>query len=269
MEGLAEPSSRAALRWLRRGRLDEGPERFQNLRRVADGEEGGGPVDDRSHGMQFELEAGHHAEVVAGAAHRPEEIGVLGLAGGAHLPVGGHDLDRFHVVDRRAVLAPQPAEAALQGQAADAGRGDDATGRGQSEHLGFSVEIAPGGAALDMGRAVGGLDQHRSHVGKIDHDAAVIGCQAGHVVASAADRKIEALLASEVHGGDHIGSAAAAGDQRRGAVDQAVAHHARVVVAGIARLDQCAAKTARQWGDGIRIETCECVHSYSLMSFPS
>ena len=43
---------------------------------------------------------------------------------------------------------------------------------------------------------------------------------AGHVVAAAAHRQQQAVLAGEVDRGDDVGGARAAGDQRRAAVDQ-------------------------------------------------
>jgi hypothetical protein len=67
--------------------------------------------------IQLELELGDHAEVAAAAAYRPEQIGILLLAGTAYLAIRRHDLDRKHVVDTEPVPAAQPADAARQRQA--------------------------------------------------------------------------------------------------------------------------------------------------------
>jgi hypothetical protein len=73
-----------------------------------------------------------------------------------------------------------------------------------------------------------------AHLREVDHQAAVVDCVAGDVVAAALDRDEQVLLAREVDGVDDIGRAAALHDQRRSTVDQPVPDRARVVVAWIA-----------------------------------
>jgi hypothetical protein len=66
---------------------------------------------------------------------------------------------------------------------------------------------------------------------EVDHQAPVGDGAAGDVVAAAADGDLEAGLAGEAHRGRHVGGAAAAGDDRRLAIDETVLHAARGVVA--------------------------------------
>ena len=96
---------------------------------------------------------GDDAEVAAAAAERPEQVLVLRFAGRDRLPVGGDHLRRDQVVAREADAPRQVADAAAEGEPADAGRGDDAAGRREAVRVGRVVEVAPRGAALGAGRA--------------------------------------------------------------------------------------------------------------------
>ena len=78
------------------------------------------------------FERGHDPEVAAAAAEGPEQVGVLVVAGGQDISVGGDDLDGQEVVDGEAVLAHEPADAAAERQPGDPGGGDDPAGGGQS-----------------------------------------------------------------------------------------------------------------------------------------
>ena len=95
----------------------------------------------RPNGMDLKLERGDDAEIAAAAAHAPEQVSVLTFAGGVQYTVGGDDVNRGQVVEAQAVLAAQPAKPAGQGQAADAGRRNEAAGRRQPVDLRFAVEV--------------------------------------------------------------------------------------------------------------------------------
>jgi hypothetical protein len=75
----------------------------------------------RARGMQVELELRHDAEVAAAAADGPEQIRMMIAVHGEHARVGSHEPRAAQVVDREAVLARGPAEAAAERQARDAG----------------------------------------------------------------------------------------------------------------------------------------------------
>ena len=93
------------------------------------------------------------------------------------------------------MLAHEPAEAAAERQAGDAGRGDHAAGGGQAVQLGLAVEPVPGDAALRPGGARLRVDVDALHQRQVDHQAALGGRAPRHVVAAAAHRDLEAPLA--------------------------------------------------------------------------
>ena len=130
-------------------------------------------------------------------------------------PVGGDYLGLEEVVDGEPVLAHEPADAAAEAEAADAGVAHDAARGGQTVGLGLVVDVAPQGTTLDVGRAVDGIDRHGAHRREVDDDPVVAHCGAGHVVASASYGDLQVAVAGEAHRRGHVGGAAAAGDQSR------------------------------------------------------
>ena len=141
--------------------------------------------------VEPELEAGDDAEVAAAASERPEEVGVLGCAGANHLAGRGHDLGGLEVVNGHAVLAAEPAEAAAERQAGNAGGGVDAKRRGEAVDLGRGVEVRKRGAALDGDAASAGSTRSGLHPGKVDYHAVIADGIAGDVVSAAADGEQE------------------------------------------------------------------------------
>jgi len=184
--------------------------------------------------VRLELERRDDSEVAARAAYGPEEVLVLGCARLSQLTVCGDDVDRAEAVDREPVLAAQVADPSVQGQAGDSGRRDDPAGHGESEELRLPIRLAPGRASLCPHRLRRRIDVDAAHLREIDHQAAVVDCVAGDVVAAALDRDEQVLLAREGDGVDDIGCAAALHDQRRSTVDQPVPERAGIVVARIA-----------------------------------
>ena len=72
------------------------------------------------------LEGCDHTEVRAAAAHAPEQLCALALAGAQVLALGGHQLHREQVVASQAVPAGEPAIAAAEGETGDSHLGGDA-----------------------------------------------------------------------------------------------------------------------------------------------
>ena len=120
----------------------------QHLRGIVERVEDRPGEHDRPDRVQAVLERRDDAEVPAGAAHAPEQIGVDALARGHELAVGRDEIDGEQVVDGRAVLAHQPADPAAERQAGDPGVGDDAAHGGEPEELRLAVELAPQHAGL-------------------------------------------------------------------------------------------------------------------------
>src|SRR5204863_7998218 len=102
--------------------------------------------------MEGVFERGDDAEVAASPAQGPEEVLVLLLTGEHDLAVGRDDLGGQQVVAGEAVLPREVADAAAQREAGDAGRADNAAGRGQPLDVGGVVEARPRAAAAGARR---------------------------------------------------------------------------------------------------------------------
>jgi hypothetical protein len=200
---------------------------------VLHGPEHGAGHDLRADRMQSELEVGHDAEVPTAAAHAPEQIRVLVLAGLHELAVGGDDVDGDEVVDAEPVLAHDPADATAESQPGDAGVGDDAGGDGQPEGLRLTIELAEQHSGLGARPSRFGVDPSALHGPEVDEQAVVAHRQPGEAVTTAPHSDRQLVLAPEPSCGADIGHAGAAGDQPRPTVDRAVPDLAVVVVAGI------------------------------------
>ena len=167
--------------------------------------------------VQREPERADDAEVPASASQRPEQVGVIVGRCPDDLALGRDHLGLDEVVDGEAVLAHEPADAATQAEAADAGVAHDATRGGQTVRLCLVVDVSPQGTALDQGRALDGINQDGAHRREVDHDPVVADRGAGHVVAPASYGDVEVAVAGEAHRCGHVGGAAAAGDQSEAA----------------------------------------------------
>ena len=113
------------------------------------GEEQRAGVDLGPDRMQRQLERRHDPEVAAASAQTPEEVGVLVLARMQEPAVGGDDVGADEVVAGKAVLPHQPADAAAEREARDAGGRDEPAGGGEAELLRLVVDVAPDGAGAD------------------------------------------------------------------------------------------------------------------------
>ena len=216
--------------------------------------------------MQGKLEAGHHAEIAAPAAQRPEQVGVGAGAGPQQPPIRRHHVHGQQVVDAEAMARAQPADPARQGEAGDAGVGDQAAGGGEAERLGVAVDVAPGGAALDPGAAPFGVDPHGAHQRQVEHQPAVAHGVARDIVAAATDGHRQAMVAGEAHGVDDVGDAAAAHDRVRAAIDHRVPHGPCRVVARIAGDQHLALQAAAQGGEVQSRCRCRRIHDRALAS---
>ena len=186
--------------------------------------------DGGAHRVQREPERGDDAEVPASTSQRPEQVGVIAGRRPQDLALGGDHLGLHEIVDSEAVLAHQPADAAAEAEAADAGVAHDAAGGSQTVRLCLVVDISPQGTALDEGRAPDRIDRNGAHRRQVDHDPVVAHRGAGDVVTAASYGDLEIAVAGEAHRCGHVGGAAAAGNQPRSSVDGAVPNGSGVVV---------------------------------------
>ena len=113
--------------------------------------------------MQLELERGRDAEVSATAPQRPEQVAMLARTRGNDLTIRRYQVDRQHVVAREAVLAHEPAQAAAEGQAADARIRNGAACGCQPKDLRLAVQVRPEQPTLCLDGAGTRVDTHASH----------------------------------------------------------------------------------------------------------
>ena len=208
-----------------------------------------GATEDRGHGVQPELEAGHDAEVAAAAPDRPEQVGMVGLVGDDDPAVGRHHLDRQERVDRQAVFAHEPADPATEGQPGDADAAGVPERRGQTV-LGSGCGVLAGGQArLRPGDASVGVDVEALHQAEVEDDAALDRAEPGQAVRTAPHRELEAGVTGEDDRPGDVGGRGRADDQRRVAVDGRVMDLAGHVVAGILGSDHRAREAGTERGD--------------------
>ena len=195
-------------------------------------------VDGRADLMQPERELGDDAEVGAGAADRPEQLGVLVAAGGADLAVGGDDLDLLEVVDGPAEPAGQIAKAAAEGQAGHADLGDEAEHGGQPVLLGRLVDVLEQAAGSDVGEPGIGIDADVAHAGQVEGQAASGDGGAGDVVAAALDAEQQPMVAGEPNRRGHVVGRGRLDDECGDLGGHAVPDQQRVVPAVVAGAEQ-------------------------------
>ncbi len=106
--------------------------------------------------------------------------------GAAQRRIGGNHIGRQQVVDGQAELAGDPAEAAAQCQAGDAGGRVDAGRHGEAEFLRFAIDLPEGSAWLHPGAPTFWIDPHGGHGREIDHQPAIAHGASADVVAATA-----------------------------------------------------------------------------------
>jgi len=166
---------------------------------------------------------------------------MLGLAGSQHAAVGGDDLHGEEVVAGETPLAAKQAHATPQREAGHPGRRYLTTRGHQAVELRLCVHVAPVRARPDAGRSHRRVDPNGLHRREVDHQAAVAEGVAGNVVAPAAHRQKEVVLAREVDRGDDIANAETASDERRLLVNKPVPQRTGFPITFVGGLDQPAA----------------------------
>ena len=185
--------------------------------------------------MRAVLEGGHHAEVAAAAAERPEQIAIGVLARGDDLAGREHDLGRQQVVDGHPVLAHQPGDAAAERETRDPGAGDDAAGGREPERAGGTVELTDRDASLRPDRGSARIDVDPLHQREVDHQPTIGDRPAGDVVAAAAHRDLQSLAPAEVDRVHDVRRVHAARDHGGMPVDQPVVDAPDLVVTAVTR----------------------------------
>jgi hypothetical protein len=107
---------------------------------------------------------------------------------------------------------------------------------------------------LSAGYPASRIYPHAAHQRHVQHQRAVGRGQAGDVVPPALDAQQQVVLARELHAGNHVGSAQAAGDRGGVLVDHCVPHGPGFLVADIAGEDHRAPQARLQAVEGLLLQ---------------
>jgi hypothetical protein len=140
--------------------------------------------------------------------------------------------------------------AAAEGQASNAGRGDDSRRHSESKCMGCVVNIAPGATATHTRSPCRWIDMNVLDEGEIDDEAIVADSQTSCVMASAPNRNPQLLLPAEMNGSDYVGHVSALGDQTRFATDHGVIDFARFFITCVGGLDKITAELIPELNNG-------------------
>jgi hypothetical protein len=144
------------------------------------------------------------------------------------------------------VLAHQPAHAAADGEAAHSRRRDLSADGCLAVLGGRFVDRPPVGAATDAHRPRRRIDRDGRDVGKVDHQSAVDGPEAGHVVASAPHGEGPIAFVSEADRCRHVAGIGSPEDGTGTPVDSPVPDAPGDLVVGVSRRDQAPAHDVRK-----------------------
>ena len=143
---------------------------------------------------------------------------------------------------------------AAQRQAGDARGRYDARRDGQAEGMGGVVDVALRATGANPGSPGLGVNADAFHRRQVDDQAFVHTTKARSVVAAAPDGDGEAVVASEIDRGDHVGDVGAAGNGQWPLVDHAVVERACFLVGWVVRLDELTAQRGLQIRDFCCVE---------------
>jgi cytochrome c1 len=181
-------------RQLLRSSLGLGDERCDHLGRRRQDQHA---AEDHVDLVQTETEPRRHAEVAAAAADGPEQLGMRLGVHKQYIAVGGDELGRKQIVDRKPVLPDQEADAAAQGEASDPDRSGVAEPCREAVRSGSDRVLARRQPGLRRGGLALDVDVQTTHVREIEHDAALGDAVPGQAVAAAADGQLHLVLARE------------------------------------------------------------------------
>ena len=171
---------------------------------------------------------------------------MLVLRGREQPAVGGHHPCADQVVDRQPVPAHHPADAAAQGETADADVGGVASGEGPAVRIECRGHPAPGRAAADPHEpALGVEDLDVVKMRQVDHHPAGVGAVAERTVPARAHRHRQVVTCGVSERGRDLVRPARPDHQRW--VARRVKRPRRLVVAVIARSQGVADQNCRLW----------------------
>jgi hypothetical protein len=104
------------------------------------------------------------------------------------------------------------------------------------------IDITPQTASFRADGVRRRVDADAPHRGKVDHEAVVADAETAAVMPSAPHGQQQLMLAREGHRGDHVRDIRALRDQLRTLRNHRVEDLAGVIIGGVGRLDEVAAK---------------------------
>ncbi len=220
----------------------------QELRRACERPRDQAAVHRRADRVQAERERRDDADVRAGAAHGPEQVGVLIAARPADDAVGGDDLHRQEVVDGPAEAAAEVAEPAAEGEAADADLREEPEDRREAVLLRRPVHVAQQGAAADGRRPRVRVDGHLPQTRQVERHGPRRERRAGDVVAAAAHAQEQALAARDLDHRCDVVRGRGPHHERGSGLRHRVPERRRVVPAVVAGQEDVALQAVLQGG---------------------
>jgi hypothetical protein len=163
--------------------------------------------------METVLEGSDDTKIPPAASHAPKKVFIFGRAGGQESTIGRDDIDREQVIATQAVFPGQPPHASTEGEAGNAGIGDDARRGSQVERLGLVVEFPQLNTGLGAGRAPERIDAHAFHLGQVNHETPVTEGVARNAVPTSSDGHQQVVGAGKIDGINHVGHASTADNQ--------------------------------------------------------
>ena len=116
------------------------------------------------------------------------------------------------------------------------------------------IHVARRATGLDAHCPRGRVDANAAQRGEIDHEPVVAGSEPWPVVGAAPDGQQQVIVASEMHGGDHVGDIRAAHDEPGVTVDHAVVDATGLIVIGVLGRDQATTQTAPEISNSSVVE---------------
>ena len=164
--------------------------------------------------MQAVGEGGDDAEVRAGAAHAPEQVGLAVAARAADAPVRRDDLHLEEVVDRPAEAAAEVAQPAAEREPGDADARYVAERRGEAVPLRGGIDLGERAAGTDGGGPRLRVDLDRSEQRHVERQSARGQRRAADVVAAPAHGHGQVVRAGVVERRGDVGRAGRLDDER-------------------------------------------------------
>src|SRR5690606_18745330 len=153
---------------------------------------------------QLEFKGEYQPEISTASPKGPEEFRMGILLGGDHLPGGQYHFTFQYIVNGKARLSAQIAQAPTQTDPTDSSGSDDSAGQGQPVLVGRGIDVLKGVPRLYPGGSGPGIDTDFLHIGKIDYQAIVHKGKTCTIVSPAADGYLHLVKAGEIDRPDHI-----------------------------------------------------------------